>query len=199
MLATTEHLMACGFNVRYGWTASDEISLLFDLGEDSYGRLERKILSVLAGEASALFSARLGAPACFDCRLSQLPSVALVVDYFRWRSEDAHRNAVNTHCYWLLRGQGATPQAVTERLSGMSIAAKNELLFQHGTNVNDLPGWQKRGTGLFWAEIPKAGTNPLTGETVTTLRRQIQRERDLPLKDAYDAFLMRVLALPSAT
>jgi len=30
----------------------------------------------------------------------------------------------------------------------MSIAGKNELLFQHGVNFNDLPLWQKRGIGL---------------------------------------------------
>ena len=36
--------------------------------------------------------------AAFDCRISQLPSLDLVVDYFRWRGEDARRNALNAHC-----------------------------------------------------------------------------------------------------
>ncbi len=35
------------------------------------------------------FSLKLGQPACFDCRISQLPTAELVVDYFRWRNEDA--------------------------------------------------------------------------------------------------------------
>src|SRR5437763_1668176 len=74
MLATTEHLMTCGFNIIYGYTESDEISLLFHPAEDSFGRKERKLNSILAGEASARFSILLGAIACFDCRISQLPT-----------------------------------------------------------------------------------------------------------------------------
>src|SRR5437763_1107060 len=74
MLAATEHLMTCGFNIIYGYTESDEISLLFHPAEDSFGRKERKLTSILAGEASARFSILLGAIACFDCRISQLPT-----------------------------------------------------------------------------------------------------------------------------
>jgi tRNA(His) guanylyltransferase len=40
---------------------------------------------------------------------------------------------------------------------GLSIADKNELLFQHGINYNDLPNWQKRGTGLYWEDYEKIG------------------------------------------
>src|SRR5205807_528968 len=62
MLETAEHLMAgCGFNVVYGYTQSDEISLLFALEENSFGRKLRKLISILAGEASTKFSLLLGA------------------------------------------------------------------------------------------------------------------------------------------
>lgn len=103
MTGTIEHLMQCGFKVVYGYTQSDEISLLFSLNEDSFQRKERKFNSVLAGEASAKFSLLLGDLASFDCRICQLPTVQLVVDYFRWRQEDAHRNALHAHCYWKAR------------------------------------------------------------------------------------------------
>src|ERR1043165_4415266 len=74
MLATVEHLMAdCGFNIVYGYTQSDEISLLFALEETSFQRKLRKLHSILSGEASARFSLLLGAIAVFDCRISQLP------------------------------------------------------------------------------------------------------------------------------
>lgn len=107
MVETTEHLMgACGFNATYGYTESDEISLLFDLNEVGFQRKLRKLNSVLAGEASAKFSLLLGSIGCFDCRISQLPTAELVVDYFRWRNEDAHRNALNAHCYWSMRKRG---------------------------------------------------------------------------------------------
>ena len=109
MIETTKHLMQCGFNVVYGYTQSDEISLLFHRAESSFQRKLRKYHSVLAGEASAKFSVLLGDVASFDCRLSQLPTVELVVDYFRWRNEDAHRNALSAHCFWLLRSIHTKP------------------------------------------------------------------------------------------
>lgn len=83
MVETAEHLMgACGFSMVYGYTESDEISLLFGLDENGFGRKLRKLISILAGEASAKFSLALGSLAAFDCRISELPSVELVVDYF---------------------------------------------------------------------------------------------------------------------
>ena len=99
MASTTEHLMNCGFRFLYGYTQSDEISLLFHPQADEFNRKLRKLNSLLAGEASAVFSLALGQAASFDCRISQLPSRALVADYFHWRQLDAARNALNAHCY----------------------------------------------------------------------------------------------------
>jgi len=194
MVETAEHLMSdCGFNVVYGYTESDEISLLFGLEENSFGRKLRKLISILAGEASAKFSLLLGAVASFDCRLSQLPSLELVVAYFRWRNEDAHRNALNAHCYWLLRKQGKGVGEATAALKGMSVALKNELLFQNGVNCNDLPLWQKRGIGLYWEEVDRPAENPVTGEKVLARRRRIRRDLELPMKDDYSAFLRKLI------
>src|SRR5690349_3260942 len=53
---TTAHLMQCGFECVYGYTQSDEISILFKRNVDAFGRKKRKYESVLAGEASAKFS-----------------------------------------------------------------------------------------------------------------------------------------------
>jgi tRNA(His) 5'-end guanylyltransferase len=129
MVATVQHLMQCGFRVIYGYTQSDEISLLFHRDESAFERKLHKYNSILAGEASAKFSLLLGDLAAFDCRISQLPGEDLVVDYFRWRNEDAHRNALNAHCYWLLRKQGQSVGQATRSLIKLSVAAKNELLF----------------------------------------------------------------------
>lgn len=194
MLHTAEHLMAgCGFNVVYAYTQSDEISLLLHPDEARFGRKLRKLHSVLAGEASAAFALRLGAAAAFDCRVSQLPSAELVIDYFRWRAEDAHRNALSAHCYWLLRRQGRAVAEATAALKGLGVAAKNELLSRGGVNFNDLPAWQKRGCGLSWEWYDRPATNPVTGAAVTARRRRVRRELDLPLKDDYAAFLRTLI------
>ncbi len=194
MVATTEHLMNCGFRCVYGYTQSDEISLLFHPEIDTFDRKLRKYDSILAGEASAKFSLLLGSHAAFDCRISQLPNENLVRDYFRWRNEDAHRNALNGYCYWQLRNDGASATQATKRMNKMSVAEKNELLFQCGINFNDAPNWQKRGTGLYWESFSKAGFNPKTGQAVTTERRRVKIDYELPMKDSYGEFVLKLLA-----
>jgi tRNA(His) 5'-end guanylyltransferase len=193
MVGTAEHLMTCGFRTVYGYTESDEISLLFDKEENSFGRKVRKFNSVLAGEASAKFSLLLGEMACFDCRISELPNAGTVVDYFRWRNEDAHRNALNAHCYWRLRSEGQTANQATDALARLSIGDKNELLFARGINFNDLPSWQKRGIGVVWAEHEKAAINQQTGEQVTAVRRRLSRIYDLPMRDEYSQFIASLI------
>lgn len=193
MIATVESLMTSGFCVLYGYTESDEISLLFSPEEQLFGRKLRKYNSTLAGEASARFSLSIGDIATFDCRISQLANVELVVDYFRWRNEDAARNALSAYCYWTLRKDGLNEQEATQRLHGLSVSAKNELLFQYGINFNDVPNWQKRGVGLFWQEYDKMAGNPLTGEQVVARRRRIATEFDLPMKDEYSAFIRNMI------
>ena len=199
MLNTAAALLAeTGVRGVYGYTQSDEISLLLHRGEDAFGRKLRKLNSVLAGEASARFSLALGRAAAFDCRLSQLPRAEDVVDYFRWRQADAGRNALNAHCYWLLRDQGETVAGATNRVAGLTTSAKNELLFAHGVNYNDLPAWQKRGCGLWWEQREKQGVDPRTNTPTTAHRRNLRREHELPLGDTYADLLAERLAEASA-
>jgi len=189
MIATVQHLMNCGFNIIYGYTESDEISLLFHFDENSFGRKTRKLISILAGEASGKFSALLGDVAAFDCRLSEFPNQDLVVDYFRWRNEDAHRNALNAHCYWRLRKDNFSKNEATNKIEGLSIAEKNELLFQYGINFNELPNWQKRGVGIYWQIVEKQGFNPKTNETTQVKRRELFTNYELPMRDEYNEFV----------
>lgn len=185
MVGTVKHLMDCGFNVVYGFTESDEISLLFHPTENAFNRKTRKLNSILAGEASAAFTHLFGYPGAFDCRVVPLPTAEVVRDYFLWRQEDANRNALNGHCYWLLRREGCTKRDATRQLEGKSVSWKNELLFSRGINYNDLPSWQKRGVGLWWETYDKTGRNPLTNEDTTVTRRRIHEELELPIGDKY--------------
>jgi tRNA(His) 5'-end guanylyltransferase len=194
MVAAAEALMTSGFRVVYAYTQSDEISLLFAQGEKQYGRKLRKYDSTLAAEASARFSLALGQVATFDCRVSQLPNVELVVDYFRWRSEDAVRNALNAHCYWALRREGRTEREATDRTNGLSVSEKNELLYRLGLNFNDVPAWQKRGTGLYWEDYERSARNPLTGAEAVARRRRIRKDFDLPMKREYGEFVRGLVA-----
>ncbi len=185
MVNTVKALMDCGFRVVYGYTESDEISLLFHPEENAFGRKVRKYNSILAGQASAAFSLQLGQAVAMDCRLVPLPNLEKVRDYFLWRQEDAHRNSLNAHCYWMLRKEGLDPRAATQMLDGKSIAYKNELLFSRGINFDKLPSWQKRGIGVYWSDIEKIGFNPITKEETKTIRRELKVDYDLPLGEVY--------------
>ena len=192
MVHTTKSLMQCGFRVIYGYTESDEISLLFHKDDETFGRKMRKYNSVLAGTASAHFSTKLGKPGVFDCRMLLLPDVEHVCDYFLWRQEDAHRNALNSHCYWTLRKDGLDAKAATRELKNKSVMFKNELLFQHGINYDTLPSWQKRGIGFWYEEQPKIGFNPVTKEKVETSRRVIREEYELQIGKKYAEMIMEI-------
>ena len=187
MIATLTHLFTgTGFSVLFGYTQSDEMSLLFRRDESLFGRKLRKYLSVLAGEASAKFSLTFGSMAAFDARICQLPDVDTVVEYFRWRNEDAHRNALNAHSYWLLRRQGLDDDAATRALKGVSVADRNELLFKAGINFNEVPAWQRRGIGIAWKREEQVGVDPRTGTPVTSEKRRAVVELELPMKGAFD-------------
>ncbi|MBZ5708669.1 tRNA(His) guanylyltransferase Thg1 family protein [Nannocystis pusilla] len=181
MIDTCRHLMQCGFSVVYGYTQSDEISLLFHPRERAFGRLLRKYHSILAGEASAKFSLLLGEPVCFDCRVAELPDVDRVVEYFRWRADDAARNCLGAHCYWALRAAGRSEGEATAALAGLGPEGRHELLFRSGTNFADLPLWQRRGVGLVWVHI---------GDE----RPRISPDLALPMRGDYDAYVRARLA-----
>lgn len=193
MIHTVKHLMTCGFRVVYGYTESDEISLLFHVDEQTFGRKVRKFNSVLAGEASAAFSLQLGQVAAMDCRMIPLPNRERVKDYFLWRQEDAHRNALNAHCYWMLRQEGMSVKDATEMLEGKSVSFKNELLFSRGINFDKLPSWQKRGVGVYFSAFEKEGMNPKTQQKTTTTRTELKVETELPLGSEYGDMVLSFL------
>jgi tRNA(His) 5'-end guanylyltransferase len=125
----------------YAYTESDEISLLFRPEWDLFDREIEKLVSISASIASATFSLVHRGPACFDNRIWLGSQKEQVVDYFRWRQEDATRCALNSWCYWTLRKEGKVPAAAMAETQKQSVAFKNELLFQRGINFNDLPLW----------------------------------------------------------
>lgn len=195
MTDTLAHLMDCGFRIVYGYTQSDEISILFHKEDNTFGRKDRKLISILAAEASVKFSSCAARPAVFDCRLVPLPSVDYVADYFRWRQEDSHRNSLNAHCYWLLRKAGIPADKVQQRISGLTNAEKNELLFSHDINYNELPMWQRRGVGMYFKDEAREGYNPVTQKHTTYVRRALYLDESLPIGEDYARLIRTVVRL----
>lgn len=194
LMCETTEVLVMELGAVYGYTESDEISLLLPLSSDVFDRSVEKLVSIAASIAGGTFSLALGTAAQFDCRVWIGARNALVVDYFRWRQADAARCALNGWAYWSLRKAGQSVDQATRALLGQSVAYKNELLFQSGINFNDVPTWQKRGTGIYWETFEKDGFNPKSGQTVTAVRRRLKTDRELPLAEDYGRFIETFLA-----
>jgi tRNA(His) guanylyltransferase len=193
LMVETAQAMLTELHGRYAYTESDEVSLVLDPAHDLFGRSVEKLVSVTAGLASATFTHAAGEPAHFDSRIWIGTTADDVVDYLSWRQADAIRGALNGWCYWTLRKAGASRQEATQRLNGATTSAKNELLWQHGVGVNDMPTWQRRGVGLWWRTRDHPGHDPVRGVDVTTTRRSVHIEHELPMKDAYRALVGRLI------
>jgi len=184
MVETASALMA-ELGARYGYTESDEISILLDPASSPFGGSVEKLVSLSAGIASATFTHAAGLPAHFDSRVWLGTGVEDVADYFSWRQADATRCALNGWCYWTERKKGKSPGQAAQALDRASTAAKNELLYSHGINFNELPTWQRRGIGLWNETYPHVGHDPIRDVAVTVNRRRLRVERELPMKDEY--------------
>lgn len=193
MLATVRSLMA-ETNALYGYTESDEISLLLPRTWAMFDRELEKTVSVLAGVASAAFSVAAGEAAHFDARVWVGSTDADVIDYFRWRQSDATRCCLNGWVYWTLRNEGATVQEATQAMEKQSVAWKNETLFERGVNFNELPLWQRRGIGLRWEEHEIEGENPTNGERTAAVRRRLVEDAELPMREAYGEYVAALLS-----
>ncbi|MFZ6759769.1 hypothetical protein ACO0K9_21395 [Undibacterium sp. Ji50W] len=119
------------------------------------------------------------------------------MDYFRWRNEDAHRNALNAHCYWQLRKEGKSQNETTSFIEGKSLAEKEALLQSRGIDFKTLPLWQKRGTGLYMVDEEKIGFNPKENREVVSTRKVLKTDYELPQGDAYSEFLWHLISSQS--
>ena len=193
MVDTVKALMEAGFRVVYGFTQSDEISLLFHKDEDTFSRKVRKINTTLAGEASGTFSLALGEVATFDSRVIPLPNEKKLADYFAWRQEDANRNALQGYCYWTLRKEGKTASQAARILNKQGFKFKIDLLEERGINFDEVPKWQRFGVGVYFRDIEREGFNPIKNEKVITQRRELFADYDLPYGDEYRKFVLEFL------
>lgn len=193
MVETVKHLMDCGFRAIYGYTESDEISILLNKEEHSFGRVLRKYLSILSSEASSKFSLLLNDTASFDCRLSLLPSIEYVSDYFRWRMSDSSRNCLNSYCYWILRDNGKGVKEASDVLKGLSYNKLIDFLKSHDIELDSIPRWQRYGISVSWESFSKSGINILTNTEEVTTRRRLIVDTNLPKGEQYKDYVARII------
>jgi tRNA(His) 5'-end guanylyltransferase len=62
-----------------------------------------------------------------------------------------------------------------------------------------LPTWQRRGTGFYWEEYEKQGYSPIHAKDVVATRRRVKVDEELPMKEAYEEFIYRLVDPVSAS
>lgn len=174
MRGTLEFIMQQDFKCLFGYTHSDEMSILLDPYTTTFGGKIRKILSIMAAQASVHFSSLIKHPCYFDARVIQMPTIEDVCDYFVWRNQDSERNCLNMWAYHLLLKDGLNPTQAQRVLDGKEYNFKQDVLWTHGKNFNDLPSWQKRGIGMKWQKIDTSGWNPKEEVFIPIVKKKLQ-------------------------
>jgi tRNA(His) 5'-end guanylyltransferase len=193
MMCAAARALLIDFNGLYAYTVSDEISLLVPREWDLFDRVVEKVISVSAGLASAAFTQACGAPTHFDSRIWLGVNEDEVIDYFHWRQADAARNALHSWCYWTLRKSGVSTADAVRQLDRSTVTVKSKLLSRHGVTFDNVPGWQRRGVGIYWETYEKEGYDPIAQRPVLARRRRLTANMELPIDEAYGALLRQVL------
>ena len=195
MVAPLKALMDDGFNAVYGYTQSDEISILLHLEDSTFNRKERKIITSHGSTASAYFTHVIGKPGSFDGRISQLPNLERVVDYFRWRQQDSIRNCLSAYCYWTARDQGLSGRTANNIFCRATTVDKKQFLSDRGISFDDLPNWQKGGTGAYWETYIKKGYNPKKDVETLVERRSVKVNQHLETGEDYGDFIRNLVEM----
>jgi len=150
-MTTVTELLVDETNAVFGYTQSDEISLLFYAKEYKSqiymdGRIQ-KMTSLLAALCTAEFNdiARGIWPEkflpgknlpLFDCRVFQLPSKVEAMNAILWRVNDSVKNSVS---------MAASSYYTHQQLDGKSESERQNMLMDRGINWNDYPAIYKEG------------------------------------------------------
>lgn len=151
MIETTKSLVE-EFHPKIAYTQSDEITLLWYLEENfpsaeyPFNGRKQKLVSILAGFASSLFTLNMKkyfpnkeAVPCFDCRVWNVPTKEDVVENFSWRSWDARKNSVT---------MAASSVYSHKELLNKNTQVKLGMLNSKGIDWNAYPNFFRCGTFL---------------------------------------------------
>lgn len=189
MIETTERLVR-ETHASFGYTQSDEITLIYTPNEDGFeyifGGKVSKINSVFASMATANFNyfIQKNAPtqmagkglAYFDCRAFAAPSLVEASNVLLWRVQDARKNSISALFRWT---------AGHKAMNGLDQSGmKAYLLDYKKTDWNDLPNRYKYGTYvksvvtesyLSQEELLKIPVSKRVPENILVKRKKIER------------------------
>ncbi|KAF9741479.1 hypothetical protein PMIN06_010576 [Paraphaeosphaeria minitans] len=189
MIATCVDLLKYFNQATVAYTQSDEITLVFPSGVQSFNERVQKLSSLAASYCSVRFNAHLAAclaeqpepkvkdaaygvlgTAHFDARFFTVPSVEEALNCLLWRCRgDAVRNSVNAFARSLYRDQQLHKKTVVEVL--------HMLRKEKGVEYEDaVPRWAIEGSLVKWEQWEHEGVNLKTGEKAIAMRTRTKVE-----------------------
>lgn len=186
LMRTVTRLLVQETRALAGYTQSDEITLMYysptTQSQIFFDGKAQKMTSVLASMATAHFHNWKGdalgdrvpaAPAFFDCRVWQVPTLCEAANVFVWRELDATRNSVEM----LARHYYSHKQLLGKKQSDL-----HDLLHIIGINWNDCPAYFKRGSYFGWREFDIEPELAVTPEEKVSPPRKRKKVCDLALE-----------------
>ncbi|KAF2735282.1 Thg1-domain-containing protein, partial [Polyplosphaeria fusca] len=185
MMAASEDLLKYFPQATIAYTQSDEITLVFPNGVQSFNNRIQKLASLAASYCSVRFGASLRAilgkanvdsgleekidSAHFDARLFTVPSPEEALNCLLWRCRgDAMRNSVNAFA----RTMFSNPEMHAKTAKQLVL-----MMEQQGVKYEDaVPKWAVEGCLIKREQYQHKGTNGKTGEKETVLRTRLRAE-----------------------
>ncbi|KAF2642717.1 Thg1-domain-containing protein [Massarina eburnea CBS 473.64] len=189
MIATCSDLLTYFPQATVAYTQSDEITLVFPAGVQSFNERVQKLSSLAASYCSVRFNAHLAAflaanpdpkvkPAAynklgtahFDARFFTVPSIEEALNCLLWRCRgDAMRNAVNGFARTLYSDKQLHKKTVKEVLEMLEK--------EKGVKFEDaVPKWAVEGSLMKREQFEHEGVNLKTGEREATTRTRTRVE-----------------------
>jgi len=162
------------------YTFSDEFNIFFK-ELPFYGRVE-KIDSVVPSFLSSALTLALGTdmPLAFDARIVPL-HLGDAGGYLQWRQAEAWRNHMQSYGFYTLVKEGVKEREASGRMKGMKFEDIHEMMWQRGVNLNETPGWQRKGVFIHKKAIEKECYDPIKKKNIFVERAEVEELWDPPL------------------
>ena len=162
------------------YTFSDEFNILFN-ELPFYGRIE-KIDSIVSSFLSSALTLALGAdtPLAFDARIVPIRWDD-AAGYLQWRQAEAWRNHMQSYGFYTLVKEGVKENEASKKMRGLKFEDIHEMMWQRGVNLNETPGWQRKGVFIHRKPVVKEGYDPIKNKNIVVERSEVEELWDPPL------------------
>jgi len=149
LVATAKFVVGHEIRCAGAYIHGDEISLLLDTKSRGSERRKARLISMLSSIASVGFFSYFSRPVAFHAKVSELPTVNHVIDYFIWQRLVAERNFYYRTISLALSAKGELP-SVAQGVLSAGIENMREVLKSLNLFPDGVPQRFLWGTLVHW-------------------------------------------------